>query len=153
MSETIPNLAAMAAAAAEAIKQEEELPKLLWKPENYYNQDGARIEHRVIISGKKPEGFATFLAHGAIEVEIPIGRDKNGKLVTQPQRRPIVAKIDAYTPEEASGKAKAALSIEAEKFRKEFEEAKTAALKKAQEDVASKNTRKLITEGLPAEIK
>lgn len=153
MSDIIPNLAALAAAAAQSIEAETTVPKLLWKPENYFNQDGARIEHRVIIAGEKPKDFPTFVVHGAVEVDIPIGRDKTGKLVTQPQRRPIFAYIEAETPLEASDKAKAALQVEAEKFRKEFEEAKQAALTKAQEEVAAKNTRKLITEGLPAQIK
>lgn len=148
MSEAPINLAAMAAAAAEAIK-----PKIIWKTENFWNQDGARIEHRIIVSGEKPKDFPEWLAHGAVEVQIPVGQDKTGRILTQPQRHPIFAIVEATTVDEASDKAKDALSVEADKFKKAFEEQKEAAMKRAQEQVAANNTRKILTQGLPDKIR
>jgi len=139
-----PDLAAMAAAALQSMK-----PKLLWTTINHWDQDGMRIEERIIERGERPKDFALFVAHGAISYLMPIGTTKEGKLVEEERKANIKADLlDAVDKFDAAEKGLAALKLAADAWSKDFEAKKLAAQKKADEQVGAKNTRKLLTQGL-----
>ena len=149
MTDTPPpqiDMAAMAAAAAEAMK-----PKICRTTENFWDQDGMRIEWHTFVRGERPADFPEFVAHGAIEIEVPFAKDPTtGKILTRPERRPLIAPLlNAKNLDEALAQGQEELAKAAEKFKKGFEEAKAKALKEAQDSVAAQNTRKMLTQGLP----
>lgn len=75
---------------------------------SYADERGAKIEHRVIISGTAPSNYPAFIGHGAIRVETPEGV----------QQVPFPFPIDDVTTvEEAFGRFEVEIRKHAEAYK------------------------------------
>jgi len=85
--------------------------RFVFKSEQYYDQRGGRVEHRVLISGAFPPNCPPFWGHVTVRVETPEG------LLNEQMQFPIEG---ATTLEEAFARFEPALQAAAERRRQEL---------------------------------
>jgi hypothetical protein len=128
---------------ADALKKFEAAPIFIFKRENYYNQEGLRIEENILISGAFPPDFPRWVAHAVVTVPIPFDKNYRPAPGEKPKehKQAIFVPVPAVTVEEAYTKAPALLRVEAERFEKHWHENVLGA-------IAQNIIRKQLTQGI-----
>ncbi len=126
-----------------ALKKFEAAPLFVMKRENYFNQDGLRIEENILVSGAFPEGFPRWVGHGICTVPLPYAPNYRPAPGEQPKkhRQPIAEPVPGNTIEEAFANAPEILKASAERFQKHF-------LENLVGNIAQNVIRKKLTEGI-----